>query len=68
MQWVREVAMMPSTGWRREVEEAVVTSIYLTTFSSWLTDRSEGAERTRRLLKRLLGTAAQAAGWLGFRG
>lgn len=65
-QWIREVAMMPSVGWRREVEEAVVTSIYLTTFSYWLRDTSPGAERTRALLKRLLSRAERGALWLGF--
>jgi AcrR family transcriptional regulator len=65
-QWFREVAMMPSVGWRREVEEAVVTSIYLTAFSYWLGDTSPGAERTRRLLDRLLARAERGAFWLGF--
>ena len=65
-QWIREVAMMPSVGWRREVEEAVVTTIYLTTLSSWLRDTSPCAERTRRLLERLLARAERGALWLGF--
>lgn len=65
-QWIREVAMMPSVGWRREVEEAAVTTIYLTTLSYWLRDSSAGAERTRRLLERLLARAERAALWLGF--
>jgi AcrR family transcriptional regulator len=64
-QWIREVAMLPSVGWRRELEEAAITTMYLTTFSCWLTDKSAGAERTRRLLKRLLATAEQGALWLG---
>jgi ubiquinone biosynthesis protein COQ9 len=65
-QWIREVAMMPSVGWRREVEETVVTTIYLTTFAYWLRDTSAGAERTRRLLERLLARAERGALWLGF--
>jgi ubiquinone biosynthesis protein COQ9 len=65
VQWIREVAMLPSIGWRRELEEAVLTTIYLTTFSSWLTDKSAGAERTRRLLSRLLARAEKGALWLG---
>ena len=65
VQWIREVAMLPSVGWRRELEEGVLTSIYLATFSCWLTDRTEGAARTRRLLQRLLGRAEQVAVWLG---
>ena len=64
VQWIREVAMLPSVGWRREVEEAALTTIYLATFSSWLTDASLGSRRTRRLLKGLLAGAEQAAGWL----
>ena len=65
VQWIREVAMLPSVGWRRELEEAVLTTIYLTTFSRWLTDKSAASERTRRLLERLLATAEQGALWLG---
>jgi AcrR family transcriptional regulator len=65
VQWIREVAMLPSVGWRRELEEAVLTTIYLTTFSSWLTDKSAGSERTRRLLERLLARAEKGALWLG---
>jgi hypothetical protein len=67
VQWIREVAMLPSVGWRREVEEAALTTIYLTAFSSWLADRSVGSERTRRLLKRLLIGAEQGALLLGRR-
>ena len=68
VQWIREVAMLPSVGWRREVEEAALTTIYLTTFSCWLADKTVGAERTRRLLKRLLAGAEQGALWLAQRG
>jgi ubiquinone biosynthesis protein COQ9 len=67
-QWIRETAMLRSTGWRREAEEAVITSIYLTTFSRWLWDDSRGAESTRRLLKRLLAAAERGAMRLGFAG
>jgi ubiquinone biosynthesis protein COQ9 len=65
-QWIRETAMLPSTGWRREVEEAVVTSIYLATFSRWMVDSSRGSESTRRLLRRLLGAAERGALRLGW--
>jgi ubiquinone biosynthesis protein COQ9 len=67
VQWIREAAMLPSIGWRREFEEAVLTTIYLTTFSSWLTDRTAGSERTRRLLGSLLARAEKGADLLGFR-
>lgn len=65
-QWIRETAMLSSVGWRREVEEAVITSIYLTTFSRWMWDTSRGGENTRRLLKRLLRVADKGALRLGF--
>jgi ubiquinone biosynthesis protein COQ9 len=65
-QWIREAAMLPSTGWRRELEEAVITTIYLTTFSRWLADSSRGAEGTRRLLSRLLAAAERGALRAGF--
>ena len=65
-QWIRETALLRSTGWRREVEEAVVTTIYLTTFSRWMGDSSRGAESTRRLLKRLLGATERGALRLGW--
>ncbi|HXD42581.1 MAG TPA: TetR/AcrR family transcriptional regulator [Ramlibacter sp.] len=61
VQWIREAAMLPSVGWRREVEEAALTTIYLTTFSCWLGDKTPGAERTRRLLKGLLAGAEYGA-------
>jgi AcrR family transcriptional regulator len=67
-QWIRETAMLSSTGLRRELEEAVITTIYLTTFSRWMVDSSRGAERTRRLLKRLLAIAERGALRLGFPG
>lgn len=66
MQWLRDVALMPSAGWRRELEEATITTIYLTTFACWLTDSTPGTQRTRRLLIRLLGRAERAAKWPGF--
>jgi AcrR family transcriptional regulator len=65
VQWLRDVALMPSVGWRRELEEATLTTIYLTTFAYWLTDNSPGSQRTRRLLMRLLGSAERRAKWLG---
>lgn len=67
-QWIRETAMLRSTGLRREVEEAVITAIYLATFSRWLVDSSRGSEHTRRLLKRLLAAAERGALGLGFAG
>lgn len=64
VQWIREVAMLPSIGWHREVEEAVLTATYLATVACWLTDSSAGSERTRRLLRALLARVEQTALWL----
>lgn len=66
VQWWREVALSPATGWRRELEEAVLTTIYLTTFARWLMDVSPGAEHTRRQLRRVLALAERGGGLLGY--
>ena len=54
VQWIREAAMLPEVGWRRELAEAVLTTIFLTVFTRWLFDESAGARRTEVLLERLL--------------
>jgi AcrR family transcriptional regulator len=54
VQWIREVAMLPETGWRRELAEAVLTSIFLTVFTHWLFDESPQSRRTCALLEQLL--------------
>lgn len=54
VQWFREAAMLPSAGLRRELEETVITSIYLATFSAWLLEPSAASERSKRLLRSLL--------------
>ena len=61
VQWIREVARLPAVGWRREFEEAVLTSIYLATFARWLADDSAGAGRTRAFLDGLVSAAERAA-------
>lgn len=61
VQWICEAACLPSAGWRRELEEAALTAMYLSTFACWLNDDSPGAERTRAFLDRLLATAERAA-------
>jgi hypothetical protein len=66
VQWIREAAHLPSTGWRREIEEAVLTSIFLATVTVWLLDRSVGSARTHQLLERLLRGAERGAQWFGF--
>ncbi|CAG1019368.1 hypothetical protein BURC_04244 [Burkholderiaceae bacterium] len=61
VQWIRDVAHLPEVGWRRELGEAALTSIYLCTFARWLTDGSPDFEATRKLLNRLLAMAERAA-------
>jgi AcrR family transcriptional regulator len=64
VQWIREVARLPAVGWRRELEEAALTSIYLATFARWLADGSDGSQRTRAFLDGLLSVAERAARWI----
>jgi ubiquinone biosynthesis protein COQ9 len=64
VQWIREVAGLRSTGLRRELKEAALTSVYLATFAHWLADDSVGAVRTRRLLDSLLGAAESGSAGL----
>lgn len=66
VQWWREVALSPATGWRRELEEAVLTTIYLTTFARWMMDASPGADGTMRQLRRALALAERGGGLLGY--
>jgi len=54
VQWIREVAMVPEVGWRRELAETVLTTIFLTVFAHWLFDESPQARRTEALLGALL--------------
>jgi len=67
VQWIREVAGLPSVGWRREMEEAVLTAIYVATFTCWLTDDSPGGARTHTFLDRQLALAEAGALRLGAR-
>ena len=61
VQWIREVARLPAVGWRREAEEAVLTSIFLATFTRWLLDDSADFRRTRAFLDLLLSAAERTA-------
>lgn len=65
VQAMREVAMLRATGWRREAEEAALTSIYLATFASWLYESEPGAPRTRARLARALAFTHRLGGWSG---
>jgi AcrR family transcriptional regulator len=57
VQWIRETARLPTVGWRRELEEVVLTGIFLSTVGCWLLDRSPGARRTRVWLEEKLAAA-----------
>lgn len=61
VQWLREAALLKDSHLRRAVAESVLTGIYLSVFLYWLNDDSAEAERTRRLLDRLLGRAESLA-------
>lgn len=61
VQWIRETARMPTVGWRREVEEVVLTGIFLSAVGRWLLDRSPDARRTRAWLEHRLASAERMA-------
>lgn len=54
VQWFREAAGYRDSLPFRAIAESAHTGIYLLTFTHWMYDDSPGAERTRRLLDRLL--------------
>lgn len=54
VQWIREAAGCDASHLRRALEEVALTSIFVTTFCTWLGDDSPGFERTRHRLQRLL--------------
>jgi len=57
VQWLREVARLPATGWRREAEEAALTALYLAAFAHWLRDDTPDAAATREFVTRWLARA-----------
>ncbi|MEW8505781.1 MAG: TetR family transcriptional regulator [Candidatus Thiodiazotropha sp.] len=57
VQWMLESAHRDAVHLRRVAEEIGLTNIYLASFAHWLFDNSTEAEKTRRLLDRLLGRA-----------
>jgi len=61
VQWLREAAGADTTHLRRIMEEVGLTSIYLLTFSHWLTDASPGQQRSRDFLARRLRDADACA-------
>ncbi|MCG8016159.1 MAG: TetR/AcrR family transcriptional regulator [Candidatus Thiodiazotropha sp. 'RUGA'] len=54
VQWFLEAAHRDSIDLKRIGEEVVTTGIYLSTFAHWLFDDSSSAEKTAKLLDRLL--------------
>ena len=61
VQWIRETARLSAVGWRRELEEAVLTGIFLSTVGCWLLDKSPDARRTRAWLEGRLAAAERVA-------
>ena len=61
VQWVREVARVPSTGLRRELEEPALTAIFLSTMALWLTDRTPGTPRAWSGMEQQLALAERVA-------
>jgi len=61
VQWIRETACLSAVGLRRELEEVVLTGIFLGTVARWLRDDSPQASRTRAWLDRQLSLAERVA-------
>lgn len=61
VQWVREVARVPSVGLRRELEEPALTAIFLSTLALWLTERTPGTPRAFKWLDAQLKLAERIA-------
>ena len=64
VQWLREAAHRDAAGAMRGLEETVLTSIFVTTFVSWLNEDTHDFRRTRARLSRLLHGAAWMAQWV----
>ena len=61
VQWIRQVCICDATDAKRIIEEVVLSSIYVMTFTYWLWDDSEKQQRTRDKLDNLLKLAEQGA-------
>jgi AcrR family transcriptional regulator len=64
VQWMLESAHRDAVHLHRVVEEIGLTNIYLASFTYWLFDDSNNAEKTRRLLDRFLHRAETVAKFL----
>jgi ubiquinone biosynthesis protein COQ9 len=58
VQWMREAAERDATLPWRAIEETTLTTLYLATFATWMTDASEGSIRTAQWLERRLNDLA----------
>jgi AcrR family transcriptional regulator len=61
VQWIREAARLPASGWRRELEEMALTGIFVSTVGCWLLDDSPDSRRTRSWLEGRLAAAERMA-------
>lgn len=61
VQWLRETACLPATGWRRELEEVALSAIFVGAVARWLHDDSPDSGRTRAWLERQLKRAERVA-------
>ena len=61
VQWIRQVCICNATDSRRIIEEVVLSSIYIMTFTYWLWDSSSNQQRTRDKLDKLLEKAEKGA-------
>ncbi len=52
--WLREAAQLDAQGRRRQLEEIVLSGLFLAALASWSTDDTQGQARTRRRVARLL--------------
>lgn len=52
VQWLREAALLDAAGFRKSVEEAGLTALFLATLTVWLRDDTPEFERTRGFLRR----------------
>jgi hypothetical protein len=52
---------VPATGLKRELEEPVLTAIFLGALGSWLAEQTPGTPRTWKWMERQLGWADRVA-------
>jgi len=57
VQWLREAALLDAAGFRKSVEEAGLTALFLATLAVWLSDTTPEFTRTREGLRRRLALA-----------